>query len=135
MSKVSDEIMAEAIKEVQREIENEADRVRRQLVRATKEAMGDYYKYPRGRYYDRTGDFGRAYTSFKEQDFKDPNNMSVTVGISFEDDNAPEYEHHGIPNEAIYAANLAGEHGGQGRGNSGDVIEHVERVADFIVAK
>lgn len=135
MSKLSNDIMAEALKEVQHEVENEADRIQRALVSATKEAMGEYYSYPEGEYYDRTGQFGRAYKPYKKQHFRDPNNIKVTVGISFEDENAPQYEHHDIPNEDIYAANLSGEHGGQGRGNTGNIIEHVERVADFIAAK
>lgn len=117
---------------VRKELENQADRAKRALVRATKEAMTDYYSVPEGKYYDRTGMFGKAYKEYEHKDTRDKNHMSITVGVVFE--NPPVYEKHGIPLDDIYASNLSGEHGGNGN-QSADILERVNAVADKIAGK
>lgn len=120
----------EVVAIVKKDLENAADRGKRALVAATKETMGDYYSFPEGRWYERTGMFGKAYTTIEQKDTRDTGNMSIKVGVEFE--SPVDYPVHGIPNEEIYTMNLSGEHGGNG--NSGDILERVERAADIIAA-
>lgn len=117
---------------VRRELENRADKAKRALARATKEAMNDYYSVPEGKYYDRTGMFKQAYKEYEHKDTRDKNHMSITVGVVFE--NPPAYEKHGVPLEDIYASNLAGGHGGNGN-QSADILEQVNAIADKISGK
>lgn len=120
----------EVVAIVKKDLENAADRGKRALVAATKETMGDYYSFPEGRWYERTGMFGNAYTTIEKKNTRNANNMSIKIGVAF--DNPVDYPVHGISNEEIYEMNLSGEHGWNG--NSGDVVERVERAADIIAA-
>lgn len=132
MAGIADLIMKEAQQVVRQELENEADRVKRALVRATEDAMDNFYSVPEGKYYDRSGAFHDAYKEYEKKNTRDPEHMVITVGVTFE--NAPDYEKHGIPIEDIYTSNLAGNHGGNDY-HSGDIIEKVSAAADAIAGK
>lgn len=120
----------EVVAIVKKDLENAADHGKRALVAATKETMGDYYSFPEGRWYERTGMFGKAYTTIEKKNTRDTSDMSIEVGVEFE--SPVDYPVHGIFNEEIYEMNLSGEHGGNG--NSGDILERIERAADIIAA-
>lgn len=122
---------AEVVKLVRNTLENAADRAKRALVAATKEAMEDYYAFPEGEYYVRSGAFGQAYSVYECKEMRDPRHMSIEVGIMF--DKPVDYPVHGIPNEEIYSMNLSGAHGGNGFTDP-SVVEHVKRAADLITA-
>lgn len=130
MASIADSIIKEAQQMVRRELENEADRAKRALVRATEDAMDNFYSVPEGMYYDRTGAFKEAYEEYEKKNTRDPEHMVITVGVTFE--NTPNYAKHGIPLEDIYSLNLSGDHGGNGN-HSDDIIERVSAAADALV--
>lgn len=116
---------------VRADLENRADQGKRALIAATKEAMGDYYSFPEGKYYERTGAFGNAYSEYECKDTRDAGHMVIDVGIMF--DQPVNYPVHGISNEQIYEMNLAGQHGGNGA-TVPSVVDHVKKAAEIIAA-
>ena len=132
MAGIADLIMKEAQKIVRKELANEADRVKRALVRATEDAMDNFYSVPEGKYYDRIEAFHDAYDEYEKKNTRNPEHMIITVGVTFE--KPPQYAKHGIPLEDIYSSNLAGDHGGNGY-HSGDIIEKVSAAADAIAGR
>lgn len=130
---VGDSISAEVKEMVRRELENVADKGKRRLVRATKDLMDEYYSFPEGRYYNRTGAFRNAYNTIESKYTRDIANATVVVGIAF--DTPPQYSKHGLPLDEIYEMNLSGEHGGNGIRPSGGIIDNLEEKADKIASE
>lgn len=129
MATISDQIKEEIQEMIRKDLENTADRVKRRLVRASKEALDAYYGFPEGDYYVRTEKFKNlSFKPYEKKSLSNPDNMKITVGVIFERDY--EYAKAGVDSETIYTWNLAGLHGGNG--NSGDILDQVSEVADSL---
>lgn len=128
MSNVSDDILKQIQDIARKQLENEADKIKRALVSATKQAMDDYYSYPEG-IYVRTEQFYNSWKPYEKKDTRDIDNMSITVGVVFDCDY--EYIPRGLSMDEIYDNNLAGFHG-QGWGTS--PLHQVQKAADAIAA-
>ena len=111
------------------ELENEADKVKRQLIREANVQLANYYSFPEGTYYVRTGKFKNgSFKPYEKKNTRNLYNMVITVGVIFERDF--EYYGAGVDSETIYTWNLSGEHGGNG--NSGNILSAMNAFADAI---
>ncbi len=119
--------MRKAVIDIVRE---EANKVKQELVRVTKESFDEYYEFPEGKYYRRTDQFHKAYSVFDQGYYgNNIDKIHATVGIVF--DVVPQYRYHGISEEEIYDRNLSGLHGPRQGSSPYNIIKSA---ADMMVA-
>lgn len=130
MSSLSNEILKLAQDIVRKELENEADKIQRALISATKQAMDDYYSFPEGVQYERTEKFYNSWKPYEKKYTRNIDDMSITVGVVFDCDY--EYIPRGLSMDEIYDMNLRGFHGVDRWGTS--PLHQVQKAADAISA-